>query len=203
MDSLVKNLHVFIILYACFNLYTIYEEQTVNVEMLQNEVPSLQAQIQQSKNKIAEIETFKENLEASKERVKEVVKQIEKVQKQLPTDVNDTLVQQYFTNTAQKLRMLNPNPTTQDEKLNGFYYSKNYKFTASGTFLQTLILLEQITKSERILNVKSLDMKQTSLKRRSRFQILDIEMAIESYRYNTNYQEKSGVEEIEQQFKVN
>src|SRR5690606_29286257 len=110
-------------------------------------VPGLHTSIEKSKKKIAEIETFKENLAASKERVQEVVKQIEKVQKQLPTDVNDTLVQQYFSKTAEKLRMLNPNPTTQIEILNGFYYTKNYKFTASGTFLQTLILLEQISKS--------------------------------------------------------
>lgn len=203
MDSLIKNLHVFIILYAVFSLYTVYEEQTLNIENLKMEIPTLQASIETSKKKIAEIETFKANLEASKERVQEVVKQIEKAQKQLPTDVNDTLVQQYFSATAEKLRMLNPNPTTQNETLNGFYYAKNYKFTASGTFLQTLILLEQISKAERILNVKSIHLKQTSESKRSRFQILDIDMMVESYRYNTNYKEESGVEEIEQQFKVN
>lgn len=203
MDSLVKNLHIFIILYAMFNLYTLYEEQTMNYEQSEAQIPGIESQIESHKAKIAEIETFKANLEASKQRVQEVVRQIERVQKQLPTDVNDTLVQQYFTNTAEKLRMINPNPTTGEDKLNGFYYSKDYKFTASGTFLQTLILLEQISKSERILNIKSISMKQTTLNRRSRFQILDIEMNVESYRYNTNYQEKSGVEEIEQQFKVN
>lgn len=93
MDALVKNLHVFIILYAFFGLYTVYEEQAMNLENLKAEVPNLHASIERSKKKIAEIETFKENLAASKERVQEVVKQIEKVQKQLPTDVNDTLVQ--------------------------------------------------------------------------------------------------------------
>lgn len=203
MESLVKNIHIFIMLYAFFNLYTIYEEQNEMYEQSVAQIPAAEVKIQNYKNKIAEIETFKANLEASKERVQEVVRQIERVQKQLPADVNDTLVQQYFTNTADKLRMIDPNPTTGEDRLNGFYFSKDYNFKASGTFLQTLILLEQISKSERILNIKALSMKKTNLNKRSRFQILDIEMQVESYRYNTNYQEKSGVEEIERQFKIN
>ena len=63
-------------------------------------------------------------------------------------------------------------------------------------------MFENLEKSERILNVKGFEIKDKNTVTRGRFKVLSVETNIESYRYNSNYKEKSGVEEIENKFQV-
>ena len=202
-ESLLKNLHWMIIAYAGFTLFTIYEEKEQVYQDLVTRTPALKNKIQREKTKLAQIEEFKKNLSATKERVQEVVRQIEKVQKQLPTDVNDTQVQEVLGGYASELRMKEPLQAPGEEKNHGFYFAKEYSFEGKGTFLQALIFFENLAKADRILNVKNVKIKHSNLDNRSRFQIIDLQTTVESFRYNKNYEEKSGVEAIESQFKVN
>ncbi|MCO4755240.1 MAG: type 4a pilus biogenesis protein PilO [Bacteriovoracaceae bacterium] len=202
-DVLVKNLHWFIFAYAAQGLFLMYTEKDEQYQALVTQTPSIKIKIQREKRKLVQIEEFKKNLAATKDRVKEVVKQIEKVQKQLPTDVNDAEVQELLGNIAEKLKMKKPKQVPKKEDNLGFYFAKEYEFQGRGTFLQSLIFFESLAKAERILNVKNVKIEHISDKVRSRFQIIDMQTTVESFRYNKNYKEKSGVEEIEQQFKVN
>lgn len=189
-DSLVKNIHLIIILYAGFNLFTLYEDQEMQLENTQNAFEGEKNSLRISKRKIKEIKKFRQNLANSKERVKEVVKQIEKVQRQLPTDVNDAEVQQLLGDVAKRLKIKDPSPAPGKEFLNGFYYSKEYNFRGQGTFLQLLIFFENLAKMERILNVKQVSLTQAPDLARSRFQVLNIDAKVESFRYNQNHKEK-------------
>lgn len=189
-DFIIKNLHLLIIAYAGMGLYELYEQKTLQLEQEKQETPKYENKIRRAKRKLREINKFKQNLNVSRERVKEVVKQIEKVQKQLPTDVNDAEVQQLVGNIAKDLRMKNPSPSPGKEVLNGFYFAKDYQFSARGTFLQFLIFFENLSKAERILNVKKVRMAHIDKKLRSRFQVLEIQATVESFRYNKNYKEK-------------
>lgn len=201
-EVLIKNFHWFIIVYAGVGLFTVYEEKMEEIEGAKSAVPPMEARIIKSKRKISEIKKFKKNLEKSKERVKEVVKQIEKVQKQLPSDVNDTEVQALIANIAKELRVKNPRANPEKERMQGFYYEKDYKFEGVGTFLQFLIFFENLEKAERILNVKNLKMILDPKSKASRFPIVNLETTVESFRYNTSYKEKSLVNEIEKKFSV-
>ena len=201
-EQLVKNFHWIIIAYASLGLYELYEEKNQQLLNSSQLAPPVVSKITRAKNEIKKIERFKKNLSKSKERVQEVVKQIEKVQKQLPTNVNDTEVQSLIGDIAQKLKIQDPSPEPGAEVNNGFYFTKEYKFKGVGTFLQALILFENLENAERILNVKSFELAVDSTKAKSRFPILNISTSVESYRYNNRYKEKSGVDEIENQFKV-
>ena len=201
-EMLVRNFHWFIIAYACMGLWDIYELKTEALENSAQLAPAVSTRIQRAKNQIKKIERFKKNLSKSKERVQEVVKQIEKAQKQLPSDVNDTEVQSLIGDIAKKLKMVEPQPSPGKEANNGFYFSKEYIFQAKGTFLQAIIFFENLKNSERILNVKSFDIALDESKAKSRFPILNISTAVESFRYNSSYKERSGVDEIENQFKI-
>lgn len=202
-NRILANVHWLIILYGAFNLYTIFEEKNAEKETVELSIPIIKKQIAITKRKFKQIETFKNNLEKSKERVKEVVKQIEKVQKQLPTESRETEVAGYIDGLGQRFKFQGYKITPEKEELKGFYFTKHYLYQARGTFLQSLIFLENLEKSERILNVLSISLKNEEQYRRGKFQVLDVETKVESYRYNTNYKEKSGVEEIENKFKVN
>ena len=201
-DQIVKNLHWFIIAYVAWGIFGIYEEKMAMLENVKNAIPPIQTKIAQGKKKISEIETFKKNLTQSKERVEEVVKQIEKAQKQLPSDVNDTEVQELLGGIASGIRMKDPSPTPGKENNLGFYFAKEYEFKGVGTFIQHLIFFENLEKADRILNVKNVAMKLDESSIKSRFPIVMLQTLVESFRYNTAYREKSYVQDIEKQFKV-
>lgn len=199
-EQLVKNFHWVIILYACWGLFTIYEEKESELETSANVIAPMQAKINRQKRNLKKMESFKKNLTKSKERVREVVKQIEKVQRQLPSDVNDTEVQTLIGEIATSLKIRDPQPSPDKETNNGFYFAKEYKFSGFGTFIQFLIFFENLEKAERILNVKSFQLTFDQGKTKGRFPIVNIETVIESFRYNNSYKERSGVEEIENKY---
>lgn len=199
-DKLVENLHWMIILYAAWGLFTLYEEKEVELEASAVSIPVIESKIARSKAKLKQIETFKKNLSQSKVRVQEVVKQIEKVQKQLPSDVNDTEVESLIGDIANNLKIKETQPSPDRETNNGFYFAKDYKLTGYGTFIQFLIFFENLEKTERILNVKGVELAYDDDKTKGRFPIVNLTATIESFRYNTQYKERSGVEEIEKKF---
>lgn len=200
-DQLLRNLHLVLILYAGFMLYTQYEEHTAQIEKLTTEIETVKIKTDKAKKDLVKIEKFKEQVGNFKKRVEEINTQIDKVQKQLPTDVNDTVVQQMVGNVARDLRIVDPTPAPGKEQLNGFYFAKEYNFSGKGTFLQLLVLLEQLEKSERILNVKSLTFDKPDKFTRSRFQVLQAKVTLESYRYNSKFEQKSGIDEIQSDLK--
>ena len=190
-DLIIKNIHIFIILLAAFNMFELYEEKDSQLIELESQKPAVVAQINRSKVKLKQIEKFKKNLTQSKKRVKDVLTQLEKVQKQLPGKLNATEVQQTMTDISDELKMLEPNPSPADEKMNGFYFANNYVFEAKGTFLQFLIFFEKLSKTKRILNVNDVTITTEENVSRSRFQILKLNTLIESYRFNAGYKEKT------------
>jgi Tfp pilus assembly protein PilO len=192
-DQLVKQFHWIIILYAGFGLFTVYEEKEAELVASQAQIPGLENNVNRLKRKLTQINQFREDLNKSKERVQAVVKQIETIQKQLPTDINDVEIQQLFSNMSDELRIVEPNTQPLEEINNGFYFSKNFKYSGKGTFLQFLILVEKLevlASKDRILNVKDLSFRiNEAADKRSRFTILEFETAIESFRYNPDHKE--------------
>lgn len=201
-DMLIKYIHFFVILYAVWSFSELFNQHEEKLANLNAELQGQQSLVAKTEVKLKKIAEFKKKVGNFKERVREITIQIEKVQKQLPADVNDTEVQQLVGGIAKDLKIKNPAPSPGKEEPNGFYFAKNYDFQASGTFLQFLILLEQLEKSERILNVKDFEFKKPESNERSRFQVLNAMITLESFRYNTNYKEDDGVKSIEQKFKV-
>lgn len=201
-NKILANFHWIFFLMAAMNLFDLYEVSTEQIETVELSISSLEAKRVQQKAKLRQISTFKENLKRSKERVLEVVKQIEKTQKQLPTNVNDTEVASTVTDMSEELKFRDTGITPRAEVPNGFYFTKNYSFKGEGTFLQAVILFENLQKEERILNIKNFELKQISDNLRGKFKVLNVSIDLESYRYNNTFKEKSGVEEIENEFKV-
>lgn len=190
-DTLIKNLHIFILIYTAFINYDLYEVKIVEIEAQKATIASTQARLARSKTELAKVDQFNKDLESSKQRVAEVVAEIEKVRKQLPSEINDIEVQQLLSGISQDLRMREPSTSPNTETSNDFYFTKDYTFSVKATFLQALIFfekLENISKSNRILNVKYFKMSDDpESDNRSQFRGLKIETNLESYRYNTNY----------------
>lgn len=195
-DTIVKNLHLIILLVALWNMYELYEAKELELSSLYTQKPILEAKIKRNKLKLKQIKQFKRNLKISKRRVGSVLEQLETVQKQLPAEINDTEVQRTMTSISNDLRIKNPSPSPLKEEELGFYFSKEYTFHAKGTFLQFLIFFEKLGETKRILNVKSLVLKSSEKIERTRFQILELSTVIESFRFNTSHREKTGNKDV-------
>ena len=75
-----------------------------------------------------------------------------------------------------------------------------YRFKAKATYLQFLIMFEKISESKRILNVAEVNFRKLDQPQRSKFQLIDGEFFLEAYKYNNNYKEDRGLDQLEKQF---
>lgn len=200
LELIIKNFHWLIILNTAYGYWTRLEEHNVALLQIQEQKPPLEDKIKALNKKIEEAKIFKANLEVSKNRVKEVVAQIDTVQRQLPNQINDTEILEFFSSEAKQLN-INAGFNPGMEETRDFYIAKKYNIDGKGTYLQFLIYFERIANSERLINVQSVKFSTLQEKQKGRFQMLSMNAVLEGFRYNSAYKEDTGIEKIEEQFK--
>ena len=164
---------------------------------MKGQIPALTTKINRNKKEKKQLTQYLKDVEAAKERIELVATEVEKIQKKLPDTVDDTKNLSLLKSLAEKLNIKSIYLTPLDEITKGFYIAKRYSMKASGTYLQFLMLMEQIGNMETILNVKRISLENQQEKQRGRFQIINGDIIIETYRFNTGYRESRGIEEIE------
>jgi Tfp pilus assembly protein PilO len=199
-NNILKQLHLLLLIYFGYGFYVTFDEHETVMAQLNSKQNSIKSKIKKEKKKLKKLNKFRESLKQTKERVEGVAEQINKVQKQLPTNVNDTEVLEFLTSEARALNIRNPNMSPLKEDANGFYFTKNYEVKGSGTYLQFLILLEKISSSERLFNVSELLFEKDLNGQKGRFRTATMLAKLQSYRYNESHKEQSGIKEIEKQF---
>lgn len=202
MASLIKNIHLFIIGLGLFNLYNLWLEKSEQIDNSKNQVETLRNNIDlKTKNK-KELQEFFRDIEEAKDRIERVAQAIEKAQQQLPSEINDGEIMGFITKKADELniREINIAPDIREDD-KGFYFIRKYIFKAKGTYVQFLILFENIAEYKRILNIGSVSFNRLNTLQRSRFQVIDGQIEILAYRYNTSYKEDRGIETIDKNLK--
>lgn len=194
LNPLVANIHVFLLIYILFGVYEAYEEHTRVVEELDAEVPGLQQQIASSEQKVKEITDFIKKADEYKVRVEEVAKTIESVQRQLPQETNDSQIISFFQDEMKALNIKEPSIMPGGENSSTYFISRDYKISATGTFLQFLIFFERVGNASRIYNLQNLTLTAVNERKRGRFQVLKGEAQIQAYRYNPEFKVDRGFE---------
>ena len=200
LEVFVKNIQWLIILNTAWGFYTRLDEHNTMVNGILEQKAPLEEKIAGLNKKLEEAKIFMANLEVSKKRVQEVAGQIEQVQRQLPNQINDTEILDFFSTEA-KLLNINASFNPGAEESRDFYIAKKYNLSARGTYLQFMIYFERISNSERLINIQSLNVTPVAEKQKGRFQMLNLTANFESFRYNSSYREDTGIERIEEQFK--
>ncbi|EQC43288.1 type 4a pilus biogenesis protein PilO [Bacteriovorax sp. Seq25_V] len=200
MIKIINKAYLIIIFLSVWGLYQRYEEVETEKESFNGQISAVQAQLNKSKRDKKKIEDFLKNIEIKKAEVEEVALQVEKLQAKLPQELSDSETVGKVRNIADRLKIrdIRVNPAEEADK--GFYFAKNYEIEATGTYLQFLLLLEGLSDSERILNVKNIKIERNATQSKGRYEIIKITAIIESYRYNPSYRENRGIEEIEKRF---
>ncbi len=200
MDKITKKLHLILLIYFLYESWALYDKFAKEEESINTQIPTLEAQIKTNTKKKNELKKYFEDIEGTKKRIEKVAQEVEALQKKFPDKISDTENLGLLRDIAESINIKNVFLSPGDETLKGFYFSKAYNFKASGTFLQFLIFLEKVSKSERILNIRNIDLVKSNEKQKGRFQLINAEIVIEAYRYNPNYKENRGYDEIEKQF---
>jgi Tfp pilus assembly protein PilO len=178
--------------------FELYKEAESKRETALKSVENTKRKIQKTIRQKKEIEKYLANIDKKKQEIEEVALQVEKVQRKLPAVIYDSDNIGLIRNTSDTLKIRNISVRPSREINNGFYYVKNYEFKGYGTYLQFILLLEKLATSERILNVSDVKLQRRKTKGRvGRYEILDMEATIESYRYNDKHKVDRGFDEIE------
>lgn len=203
MMSLINKLYLFLILYSLFLAYESYSEVGLEKESLQSDITSFQGRLNRKKKELRKLREYEKDVERKKEEIEIVAQKLEEAQKRLPKDISDNESINLIKNLGEilKIKEVQINPSGQEE--HGFYITKFYSFSGKGTYLQFLLLLENISKQERILNVRDINLSKIKKINKSRYEIINLAATIESYIYNTQHKENRGIKEIEQRIKSN
>ncbi len=197
LSKFLAQLHVIIFLYAAWSVYSLYDEHNTNLASIEEQFPSLQEEIEASEKKLSKIDEYRKNREEAELRVREVFSSIDSLQKQLPQEVNDLEVLDFLTKEARALNIMDFQINPLPEQKMGFYISKPYSIKGKGTFLQFLVFLERIDSAERLFNVKKLALLSGLELQKSRFRVIDVDLVIDTFKYNSAHTETLGIKEAE------
>ncbi|EPZ50294.1 pilus assembly protein, PilO [Bacteriovorax sp. BAL6_X] len=199
MLSLINKLYLLLIFWGAFQVYEAYNLVDSEREILQSDLNAINGRIAKKKKELKKLKDYERDVEQKKEEIETVAQKLEETQRRLPKDISDNESINLIKKLGESLKVkdVQINPSGQEE--NGFYITKYYTFSGKGTYLQFLLLLENISKQERILNVRDINLSKITKTNKSRYEIINLYATIESYIYNQNHRENRGIKEIEQQ----
>jgi Tfp pilus assembly protein PilO len=200
MNALISKIWILILAYGGFEAWTIYEAHQEKMTSLEGSIPRIQNQINRAKKEKKQIKSYLRDIEEAKKNIELVAQEVEKLQKKLPESIKDAENLNLIRKIAEGLNIksIYLSPGTEENK--GFYFTKRYEFKGTGTFLQLLIFFEKIGASERLLNIREIELKKSDKKQRGRFQLTNAKVIVEAYRYNPDHKEDRGIGDIEKKF---
>ncbi len=201
MDKLLKNLHWFIIAYSMFDFYTLYDNSTTVIADLENQITTQRAALEKNKKSEKDIKNYYANIASEKARIETVAREIEKMQQLLPSEISDLENLALLRNLAEETNIKEISIAPDKDVVREFVIARRYKIKLKATFLQILIMFEKIGESTRILNIGEAVFSKTAEIQRGKFQVIQGEFVLEAYRFNPDYKEDRGIENIENQFK--
>ncbi|MCK5884540.1 MAG: type 4a pilus biogenesis protein PilO [Bacteriovoracaceae bacterium] len=202
MEKVLTKIHLIILLLAMFFAWEKYSDHLINRENLESMIPALHGQIQKREKQLLTLKKYFKDVEVAKKKIELVALEVEKRQKQFPNEISDPKNLQFFSDTAKEINMRDVYLSPGREEIKGFYITKEYTLKVSGTFLQFLVFLERIENQTQLFNIKSIHFNQAEKKQRGRFQLINGDIKILAYRYNSGFKEDRGFDKIDEDFKA-
>lgn len=195
LANIVSKIHFLIIIYSLWTGWEMWEEYKLNSGDLIAQKPILMGRIKKLKRDEKRVKNYLKDIEKAKERIKVVEKEVSVLQRKLPEKIQDSTSINIIKSIGQSLNIKNIFLAPSVEENKGFYFAKSYDLTATGTYLQFLLLFEKLAGTEQLFNVRTIQLKKSIVKRRGRYQLLNAKVSIESYRYNPNHKNDTDVDE--------
>lgn len=139
-----------------------YELHTFNQTekpTLQAEISSIQSKLTREQNEFRRLKRFKENIEEIKLELRELNVQLEAALESLPRTFNLSLLLRRLTFLAQNsgVELISFKPDAKEKRVPGtFYATTQVDLELIGSFTQTLMFFDQVTRLKRIINIDSI-----------------------------------------------
>lgn len=139
--------------------YEFYDFYTTEAEKMEQERAAEEAKISASKNELKRLETFAANIQTIKQEYKDLNQQLESALENMPRNFNFSALMRKMNSLADNsgVDIVNFRPKKGEEKEAGSFYSTTQiEFQVHGSFSQTLVFLDQLSRLKRIINIESL-----------------------------------------------
>jgi len=147
------------IFYAIYDFNSFYNEE---IPRMQAERRNAETELARREAELKRLQNFAQNIETVKQEVRELNLQLESALESMPRSFNLSGLLRKLNLLAQNsgvdLSSFTPKTSEPAAGAKSFYSTIGIEFTMSGSFTQTLVFLDQITRLKRIINIDSLRM---------------------------------------------
>ncbi len=153
---------VILLLGASYAGYIVYNFYSVDIPRMADEKQKIEAELAKKQGELKRLEDFAQNIETIKQELKELNVQLESALDYMPRSFNFASLLRKLTMLAQNsgLELSSFHPKKGEDKKNGTFYSTAaIEFDLKGTFTQTLVFFDQLSRLKRIVSVDSLKFK--------------------------------------------
>lgn len=141
--------------------YQLYDFRSEELPKLESEQQKKKAEVDAKIGELRKLQSFANNIENVKQELKELNLKLESVLEYMPRSFNLSSLLRKLTMVAQNsgVKLFTFRPSKTEEKgQEGFYSSTTIGFDIRGSFTQTLVFFDQVSRLKRIVNVQSLRM---------------------------------------------
>jgi len=167
-----KNKTQLIVMILLFGLgiggYQIYIFRTEDVPRMEQELAKLEADVANKQAELKKLQNFAQNIEKIKQELRELNLQLESALEYMPRALNLSGLLRRLTMVAQNsgVELHTFRPRKNEEKAPGSFYSTiAIEFDLKGTFAQTLVFLDQLSRLKRIVNIEGLRLRPENTQR--------------------------------------
>lgn len=192
MNKLLQNLHILLILFVGYTGWLGFDEFQQNLDGKKQELEGAKSQVERDRLRIKKIKVYQDRLERSREKLAVVRSELLEFQKKLPVKKDPTVILDFLSEQADRIRLVDTVFKPLPEKNMGSYFIEEYEIQGVGTFQQFLVYLEQMKAQSRVYNISFLELRAITEKdaQRSgarfskRFQMLEARIVFQLYRFN-------------------
>ena len=167
--------------------YQFHEFQSNDVPRMENEIAKLEADVSQKQAEIRTLQEFAMNIENIKLELRELNVQLEAALEHMPRGYNLSGLLRKLTMIAQNsgIDLASFKPKRSEERGEGAFYSTILiDCDLRGTFTQTLVFLDQVSRLKRIVNVETLKFKPAEgAPQRSGAIVTQTQVSLRTYRF--------------------
>jgi len=192
LNKIIGSIHWFILAYGLFSVWVLYDEHSIQINEILGRETQIVAEISEKKKNLEEIKDYIKKADEFKVRIEEVAKNIESIQRQLPSETDDSQIISSIRSEMTFLNIKEGSVAPGEEQKSTYYISKDYRLKAEGTFLQFLVFFERLKDKDRIYNIKELKITNINDKQKGRFRMLSFNSVIQAFRYNPDFKVDRG-----------
>jgi len=183
MSKLINNVHIFIIIYALWLTFEAFNSNNDKLTVQQTSYEAMLTRYNIKKRKLSSVTKYKKKLKKSKNEFAKIKENLSIVQEKLPEIFDESKERNYLKSISKKAYIKNMSFSKGVTENKGYYSIINININLRDiTYLQFLVFLENLWKSQKLYNFNKLDVTNNENNERGRYQLISSNITIQTYR---------------------